>query len=135
MECAVLGNENPMASTVGEVIPSNEFYDYNAKYIDGKSDTIIPANIDSQIMEQVREYAVRAFKALGCTGLARVDFFVEESGRVVLNEINPMPGFTSISMYSKLWEASGIPYSELITKLIDLAFENYRDTVRSYERK
>lgn len=136
VECAVLGNDNPIASTVGEIIPSNEFYDYNAKYIDGKSGTIIPANIESQIMEQVRDYAVRAFKALGCSGLSRVDFFVErKADRVVLNEINTMPGFTSISMYAKLWEASGIPYSELITRLIDLAFEKYDQTLRSYERK
>ena len=136
IECAVLGNDNPIASTVGEVVPCNDFYDYNAKYIDGKSDTIIPANIEPQIMEQVQDYAVRAFKALGCSGLSRVDFFVErKTGRVVLNEINTMPGFTSISMYSKLWEASGVPYSELITRLIDLAFEKYEQTVRSYERK
>lgn len=136
VECAVLGNENPMASTVGEILPCNEFYDYNAKYIDNKSETIIPAKIEPQIMEQVRDYAVRAFKALGCSGLSRVDFFVErKTGRVVLNEINTMPGFTSISMYSKLWEASGIPYSELITKLIELAFEKYEQTLRSYERK
>jgi D-alanine-D-alanine ligase len=135
IECAVLGNDNPIASTVGEIVPCNEFYDYNAKYIDGKSDTIIPAKIEPQIMEQVRDYAVRAFKALGCSGLSRVDFFVEKSGRVILNEINTMPGFTSISMYSKLWEASGIPYSELITRLIELAFEKYEQTLRSYERK
>ena len=135
VECAVLGNDNPIASTVGEVLPSNEFYDYNAKYIDGKSGIIIPADIDQMIVEQVREYAIRAFKALGCSGLSRVDFFVEESGRVVLNEINTMPGFTDISMYSKLWEASGIPYSELITRLIELAFESYNQRTRSYERK
>jgi len=135
VECAVLGNDSPIASTVGEILPSNEFYDYNAKYIDGKSTTIIPANIDRNIIEQVRKYAVRAFKALGCSGLSRVDFFVEESGRVVLNEINTMPGFTDISMYSKLWEASGIPYTELITRLIELALENYRQRTRSYERK
>ncbi|NLX64064.1 MAG: D-alanine--D-alanine ligase [Clostridiaceae bacterium] len=135
VECAVLGNDNPIASTVGEILPSNEFYDYNAKYIDGKSVTIIPADIEPSIMEQVREYAVKAFKALGCSGLSRVDFFVEESGRVVLNEINTMPGFTDISMYSKLWEASGIPYTELITRLIELALENYRQKTRSYERK
>ena len=135
VECAVLGNDNPIASTVGEILPSNEFYDYNAKYIDGKSDTIIPADIDKKIKEQVREYAVRAFKALGCSGLSRVDFFVEESGRVVLNEINTMPGFTDISMYSKLWEASGIPYTQLITRLIELAFESYHQRTRSYERK
>jgi D-alanine-D-alanine ligase len=136
IECAVLGNDNPIASTVGEIVPCNDFYDYNAKYIDGKSDTIIPANIEPQTMEQIRDYAVRAFKALGCSGLSRVDFFVEKkTGKVILNEINTMPGFTSISMYSKLWDASGIPYSELITRLIDLAFEKYEQTQRSYERK
>ena len=136
VECAVLGNDNPIASTVGEIVPCNEFYDYNAKYIDGKSDTIIPANLKPQIMEQVQDYAIRAFKALGCAGLSRVDFFVDkQTERVILNEINTMPGFTSISMYSKLWEASGIPYSELITRLIDLAFEKYEQTLRSYERK
>ena len=135
VECAVLGNDNPIASTVGEILPSNDFYDYNAKYIDGKSGTVIPADIDKKIFEQVREYAVRAFKALGGSGLSRVDFFVEESGRVVLNEINTMPGFTDISMYTKLWEASGIPYSELITRLIELAFESYQQRTRSYERK
>ncbi len=136
LECAVLGNDNPIASTVGEIVPCNDFYDYSAKYIDGKSDTIIPADIEPQIMEQIRDYAVRAFKALGCSGLSRVDFFVErKTGRVILNEINTMPGFTSISMYSKLWEASGIPYSELITRLIDLAFEKHEQAMRSYERK
>ena len=134
VECAVLGNDNPIASTVGEVLPCNEFYDYNAKYIDGKSEIIIPADLEQGIIEKIREYAVRAFKALGCSGLSRVDFFVEESGRVVLNEINTMPGFTDISMYSKLWEASGIPYSELITRLIELAFESYNQRTRSYER-
>ncbi|MGI6085533.1 MAG: D-alanine--D-alanine ligase family protein [Acetivibrionales bacterium] len=135
IECAVLGNENPVASVVGEIVPSNEFYDFNAKYIDGKSDTIIPANIEYDTAEQVRLFAVKAFKALGCSGLSRVDFFVKESGEVVLNEINTMPGFTSISMYSKLWEASGIPYKELITRLIELAFENHRHNIRSFERK
>lgn len=134
IECAVLGNDNPIASTVGEIVPCNDFYDYNAKYIDGKSDTIIPANIPPHIIEQVQEYAVRAFKALGCSGLSRVDFFVDVEGKVILNEINTMPGFTSISMYSKLWEASGIPYPELITRLIELAFEKYEQNARSYER-
>ena len=136
LECAVLGNENPDASTVGEIVPSNEFYDYNAKYLDGKSDTIIPADITPQIMDHVRDYAVRAFKALGCSGLSRVDFFLErKTGKVILNEINTMPGFTSISMYTKLWEASGVPYHELITRLIELAFKKYDDSIRSYERK
>ncbi|NMA66427.1 MAG: D-alanine--D-alanine ligase [Clostridiaceae bacterium] len=136
LECAVLGNESPKASIVGEILPSNEFYDYNAKYLDGKSDTIIPADIKPQIMEKIKEYAVRAFKALGCSGLSRVDFFLEKgTDRIILNEINTMPGFTDISMYSKLWEATGIPYSQLITKLIELAFERYEKTARSYERK
>jgi len=136
LECAVLGNDNPIASTVGEVIPCNEFYDYNAKYIDGKSETIIPADIEPQIMESIRDYSVRAFKALGCSGLSRVDFFVERgTNRIILNEINTMPGFTSISMYSKLWAASGIPYKELVTRLIDLAVEKYEQSTRSYERK
>ena len=134
IECAVLGNENPIASTVGEIVPCNDFYDYNAKYIDGKSETIIPADLPSHTVEQVQDYSVRAFKALGCSGLSRVDFFVSEEGKIILNEINTMPGFTSISMYSKLWEASGIPYPELITRLIDLAFEKYEQNTRSYER-
>ncbi len=135
LECAVLGNDEPIASTVGEILPCNEFYDYNAKYIDGKSETIIPADIEPQIMEQIREYAVRAFKALGCSGLSRVDFFLEKkTNRIILNEINTMPGFTNISMYSKLWEASGIPYKQLITRLIELALERYEKTNRSYER-
>lgn len=136
IECAVLGNDNPVASVAGEILPCNEFYDYNAKYLDGKSETIIPADIEPHIMEQVRDYAVRAFKALGCSGLSRVDFFLErKTNRVILNEINTMPGFTNISMYSKLWEASGIPYPELVTRLIELAIEKYEQSTRSYERK
>lgn len=136
VECAVLGNDNPIASTVGEIVPCNEFYDYNAKYIDGKSDTIIPADLDPQIMECVRDYAIRAFRALGCSGLSRVDFFVQRgTNKVILNEINTMPGFTSISMYAKLWGASGIPYRELVSRLIDLAYEKFEQSERSYERK
>jgi D-alanine-D-alanine ligase len=135
LECAVLGNDNPIASTVGEIIPSNEFYDYNAKYLDGKSETIIPADIGPQELETIREYAVRAFTALGCSGLSRVDFFLRrDNGKVVLNEINTMPGFTQISMYAKLWAASGITYPELIDRLIELAFEKYDDSTKSYER-
>ena len=135
LECAVLGNQHPMASVVGEIKPSNEFYDYNAKYLDGKSDTIIPADIEPQVSEQIRNYAVKAFKALGCSGLSRVDFFLEKgTNKVILNEINTMPGFTEISMYSKLWAASGIPYPELIDRLIQLAFEKHEQSIRSYER-
>jgi len=130
VECAVLGNDNPIASTVGEIIPSNEFYDYNAKYIDGKSKTVIPANLPAETISKIREYAVKAFKVLDCSGLSRVDFFVHrESGEVYINEINTMPGFTDISMYPMLWEASGISYSELIARLIDLAIERYNDNI------
>jgi len=135
LECAVLGNRHPMASVVGEIIPCNEFYDYNAKYLDGKSETIIPADIEPHIAEQVRDYAVKAFRALGCSGLSRVDFFLQKgTDRVFLNELNTMPGFTEISMYSKLWEASGIPYPELIDRLIQLAFEKHEQSAKSYER-
>jgi D-alanine-D-alanine ligase len=131
VECAVLGNDNPIASTVGEIVPSNEFYDYNAKYIDGNSKTIIPANLPADTITKIREYAVKAFKALDCAGLSRVDFFVhKETGEVYINEINTLPGFTNISMYPMLWEASGIPYSELIDKLIDLAIERFNDNAR-----
>jgi len=135
LECAVLGNINPKASVVGEIIHCNEFYDYNAKYIDGKSETIIPADIEPQVAEKIRDYAVRAFTAIGCSGLSRVDFFLRRgTDEVVLNELNTMPGFTEISMYSKLWEASGIPYPKLIDRLIELAFEKHQQSARSYER-
>lgn len=130
VECAVLGNDNPIASTVGEILPSNEFYDYNAKYIDGKSKTVIPADLPAETISKIREYAVKAFKALDCAGLSRVDFFVhKETGEVYINEINTLPGFTDISMYPMLWEASGISYGELIEKLIDLAIERYNDNI------
>lgn len=135
VECAVLGNDSPIASVVGEICPSNEFYDYNAKYIDGKSGTIIPADLDACIIDKIKDYSLKAYKALGCSGLSRVDFFVDEKGEVILNEINTMPGFTSISMYTKLWEASGIPCKEIITRLIDLALESYQQRMRSYERE
>ncbi|MDP4180146.1 MAG: D-alanine--D-alanine ligase [Bacillota bacterium] len=130
VECAVLGNDDPIASTVGEVIPCNEFYDYKAKYIDNNSKVIIPADLPESTIAEIREYAVRAFKSLDCAGLSRIDFFVlKETGKVYINEINTLPGFTSISMYPKLWEASGIPYSELIEKLLDLAVERYNDKI------
>lgn len=132
IECAVLGNEDPIASTVGEVVPCNDFYDYEAKYQSGdESAVIIPAELDRKTIKTIQDYAVKAFKALDCSGLSRVDFFVhKKTGEIYINEINTMPGFTSISMYPKLWEASGIPYSELITKVIDLAIERYKDNVR-----
>lgn len=132
LECAVLGNDEPLASVVGEVIASNEFYDYNAKYIDNKSQVIIPADIPQATAEEVRRQAVTAFLALDLSGLARVDFFLEkESGQVYINEVNTMPGFTRISMYPKLWEASGLTYSQLLDRLIDLAIERHQDKQRN----
>lgn len=135
VECAVLGYDSPIASTVGEIIPCNEFYDYRAKYIDGDSEIIIPATLKTDIIEQIRQYSVTAFRALDCSGLARVDFFVENlTNRVYINEINTMPGFTSISMYPKLWEASGVPFRELLDRLIELAFLRFQENRSSYER-
>lgn len=127
VECAVLGNDDPRASVVGEIIPGAEFYDYATKYIDDKSELVVPANLPDQAAAQVRELAVAAFKEIDGTGLARVDFFVNrETWAVTLNEINTLPGFTSISMYPRLWEASGVPYADLIDRLIELALEIHR---------
>ncbi|MCI8501870.1 MAG: D-alanine--D-alanine ligase [Oscillospiraceae bacterium] len=127
VECAVLGNEAPKASQPGQITPSNEFYDYNAKYIDGASKLDIPAKISPEVAELVKETAIKAYRALGCSGLSRVDFFVTDSGEVILNEINTLPGFTDISMYPKLWEAQGVPYTELVSRLIELALERKED--------
>ena len=124
VECAVLGNEDAKASVLGEIIPSNEFYDYKAKYIDNKSGFAVPADLPEESTAKIRDYAVRIFKALGCRGLSRVDFFVDkESGRIYFNEINTLPGFTSISMYPKLMENAGLSYSEQEERLIRYAFE------------
>jgi D-alanine-D-alanine ligase len=132
LECAVLGNDEPIASVVGEVIASNEFYDYDAKYLDNKSQTIIPADLPRETAEEIRRQAVKAFLALDLSGLARVDFFLERAtGQVYINEVNTMPGFTQISMYPKLWEASGIPYKELLDRLIELGIERYEDKQRN----
>jgi len=132
LECAVMGNDEPLTSVVGEVIASNEFYDYNAKYIDNKSQVIIPANIPAETTSTVRRQAVQAFLALDLSGLARVDFFLEkETGQVYINEVNTMPGFTQISMYSKLWQASGVSYPELLDRLIELAQERHADRQRN----
>ena len=131
-ECAVLGNDEPIASVVGEVIASNEFYDYNAKYLDNKSEVIIPAQIPQAVSEEIRRQSVKAFLALDLSGLARVDFFMEkETGHIYINEVNTLPGFTQISMYPKLWEASGLPYAELLDRLIELAIERYDDKQRN----
>lgn len=126
LECSVLGNDLPESSLAGEIIPCNEFYDYNAKYIDGKSQLIIPAQIPTEIHAQIQEISIQIFKALGCSGMARADFFLDkESDELFFNEINTIPGFTSISMYPKLWEATGIPYPELLDRLIQLGLERY----------
>ena len=124
-ECSVLGNNNPIASGVGEIIPSHEFYDYEAKYFDdGKSVLIIPAELTAGKTEEIRE----AYKALDCCGMARVDFLVDrETEKVYINELNTIPGFTKISMYPKLWDAAGMSYSELIDRLIELAIERYNE--------
>ena len=124
IECAVLGNEQPEASIPGEIVPSREFYDYAAKYLDGTSELRIPAPLPAATTETVRRLAVEVFRALNLEGMARVDFFVERrTNRVLANEANTLPGFTPISMYPKLWEASGLPYTELLDRLIRLALE------------
>lgn len=131
-ECAVLGNDEPIVSVVGEVVASGEFYDYKAKYIDNKSQITIPAEIPQETAEEIRSQAIQAFLALDLSGLARVDFFIEkETGKVYINEVNTLPGFTQISMYPKLWEASGIPYTELLDRLIELALERHADRQRN----
>jgi len=132
IECSVLGNEEPIASVPGEVIPCNEFYDYAAKYIDGESQLVIPALLPADTTALVRTIAVQAFRAIDGSGLARVDFLLNGStGELYLNEINTMPGFTKISMYPKLWEATGISYRELVGQLIELALERHADKNRS----
>ncbi|MDD3430312.1 MAG: D-alanine--D-alanine ligase [Oscillospiraceae bacterium] len=124
VECAVLGNDAPISSTPGEIVACNEFYDYEAKYLAGTSQLFIPARLSQDKLEEVKQAAVEAYKALGCSGLSRCDFFVEkDTGRVLINEINTLPGFTSISMYPKMMEHEGIAYSQLLDKLIALALE------------
>lgn len=128
IECAVLGNDDPIASVPGEIMPCAEFYDYDAKYVLNDSKLEIPAALSEETTAKVRELAVRAFKAIDCSGLGRVDFFVDDQAeRIFVNEINTIPGFTRISMYPKLWEASGIGYTELIDRLLQLALERHRD--------
>ena len=128
IEVAVLGNDNPRASVPGEIIASNEFYDYDAKYVDGKSQAIIPAKLPKGVTKQIQEIAVKAFKVLDLSGMARVDFLVKKKGyKIYLNEVNTIPGFTSISMYPQLWQASGLPYAKLLDKLIELALERHQE--------
>jgi len=132
IECAVLGNDNPQASVPGEIVPVNEFYDYEAKYIKEGSDLLIPARLSPRQTQRVQELAVRAFKAIDCAGMGRVDFLLErKSGKIFVMEINTIPGFTSISMYPKLWEASALPYPKLLDRLIELALERHRDKLRT----
>jgi D-alanine-D-alanine ligase len=132
LEVSVLGNETPQASIAGEIVPSAEFYDYNAKYLDEGSELLIPARISRKQMKEVQQMAVHAFQAVDCSGLARVDFLMDPGARrktskIYVNEINTMPGFTSISMYPKLWAASGVEYAALIDRLIELALERHQE--------
>jgi D-alanine-D-alanine ligase len=128
LECSVLGNDEPRASIAGEIVPSAEFYDYSAKYLEEGSQLLIPAKITRKQMKHLQEMAIAAFQAVDCSGLARVDFLMDpKSGKIYLNEINTMPGFTSISMYPKLWAASGIEYPELIDRLVQLGLERYQE--------
>ena len=124
IECAVLGNDEPQASTCGEVVVSSDFYSYDTKYIDDKgAQVVVPAAISADINDKIRDIAVRAYQTLECSGMARVDVFLTDDNEVIINEINTLPGFTNISMYPKLWQASGLDYQTLITRLIELALE------------
>ena len=132
IECSVLGNDEPVASVPGEIVPVKEFYDYNAKYLEEGSELIIPAKLTKTETKKVQELAVRSFKAVDCSGLARVDFLMDaQTRKIYLNEINTMPGFTAISMYPKLWAASGLDYSDLIDRLIQLGLERHEDKKRN----
>jgi D-alanine-D-alanine ligase len=132
IEVSVLGNEEPAASIPGEIVPHREFYDYAAKYLEEGTRLLIPAKLKRAQVKLFQKYAVRAFRALECLGMARVDFFLEHrTGRILLNEINTIPGFTSISMYPKLWEASGLSYRDLLDRLIDLALAQHREKQRT----
>jgi len=137
LECSVLGNDDPQASIVGEIVPIKEFYDYAAKYLDEGSELVIPAKLSKSLTKKVQEMAVGAFKAVDCAGLARVDFLLDpKSEKLYLNEINTMPGFTAISMYPKLWASSGLGYPKLIDRLIELALERHTEKTRtSYSRE
>ena len=128
IEISVLGNDNPQASIPGEISPEADFYSYDAKYHDEKSELIIPAPIPNETADQMRKMALTAYRAIDCAGMARVDFLLDrDSGEFYLNEVNTIPGFTQISMYPKLWEASGLPYPQLIERLIELALERWRE--------
>jgi len=135
IEVSVLGNDEPQASVPGEVLPSREFYSYEAKYVDGTSGLLIPAPLPADTAEKIRQMAVAAYKAVDCAGMARVDFFIEKvTEEIFLNEVNTIPGFTSISMYPKLWEATGLPYAKLVDRLIELALERKAERDRTERR-
>ena len=135
IEVSVLGNNNPQASVAGEVLPSREFYSYESKYVDGTSGLLIPAPLPEETASQIRQMAIRAYQAIDCAGMARVDFFLEKTtSEIYLNELNTIPGFTSISMYPKLWEASGLSYMGLVDRLIELALERKADRNRTERR-
>jgi D-alanine-D-alanine ligase len=128
IECAVIGNDEPSASVCGEIELEDSFYSYDTKYINDKGATVtIPANIPDEISEKIREISIKAYEVLECTGLARVDVFLTKNGEIFINEINTLPGFTNISMFPKLWEVSGLNYSDLITRLIELAIEHHEN--------
>lgn len=126
IECAVLGDATPRASLCGEIVPTRDFYSYEAKYVDEEAARLIaPADLTPAVLEKIQKLAIECFKTLECSGMARVDFFLEGDGRILVNEVNTIPGFTNISMYPKLWELSGLPYPDLLDSLIELAFERY----------
>lgn len=132
IEVSVLGNENAKVSIPGEVVPSDDFYSYNAKYLDGESELFIPAPISKELLEEVKELALKTYKAIDCAGMARVDFLLDkDTNKLYINEVNTLPGFTSISMYPKLWDASGLPYPALIDELIELALERKNERNKS----
>ena len=137
IEISVLGNDDPLASCPGEIIPSNEFYDYEAKYVDGKSEEVIPAQLSKQLIKEIQAIAIQAYKTLDCQGMARIDFLLSGQ-KIYLNELNTIPGFTSISMYPKLWQASGLSYPRLLDQLIKLAIQRFKEREKlhySYQPK
>ncbi len=132
IECSVLGNDDPIASMPGEIKPAHEFYDYEAKYFDERTQLIVPARIPDELIARVRELAIRAFRVVDCAGMARVDFLLAgETGELYVSEVNTIPGFTAVSMYPKMWEASGLAYQELVDRLIQLALDRHADKKRS----
>ena len=133
IEVAVLGNDDPVASLPAEIIPNAEFYDYRAKYLDDSTRLEVPAKLATEVVEELQRMAVAAFRAIDCAGMARVDFFYREPGELIVNEINTIPGFTEVSMYPRMWEASGVPYAELLDRLIALALERYeKESARAW---